>query len=83
MNFPITNNKTEYEAFIVELQSASKLKVLELHIFSDSKLMPYALAFEFEAVIPLEVGLPIIQIETYDISHNEEVLARDLDLTDK
>ena len=44
---------------------------------------PYALAFEFEAVIPLEVSLPTIQTEAYDINHNEEVLARDLDLADE
>ena len=29
------------------------------------------------------VSLPTIRIETYDTSHNEEVLARDLDLADK
>ena len=38
LNFPAMNNEAEYEAFIVGLQSANKLKVLELHIFSDSKL---------------------------------------------
>ena len=36
LNFPATNNETKYEAFIAGLRSASKLKVLELHIFSDS-----------------------------------------------
>ena len=45
--------------------------------------MPYALAFRFEIVIPLEVSLPTIRIETYDINHNEEVLAQDLDLVDE
>ena len=36
--------------------------------------MPYSLAFRFEIVIPLEVGLPTIRTEEYDASHNEEVL---------
>ncbi|GFS29078.1 hypothetical protein Acr_00g0005240 [Actinidia rufa] len=34
----------------------------------------------FEAIIPLEVGLPTIRTEAYNTSHNNEVLARDLDL---
>ena len=38
---------------------------------------PYSLAFRFKVVIPLEVGLPIIWFETYDVTHNEEVLDRD------
>ena len=42
--------------------------------------MPYSLAFGFEAVIPLEVDLLIIQTEAYGVGHNEEVLARDLNL---
>ena len=45
--------------------------------------MLYALAFGFKVVIPLEVGLSTIQTEAYDVSHNEEVLARDLDLDDE
>ncbi|GFS42946.1 hypothetical protein Acr_00g0082720 [Actinidia rufa] len=36
--------------------------------------MPYSLAFGFEAVIPLEVGLPTIRTEAYNTSHNNEVL---------
>ena len=43
--------------------------------------MPYSLDFGFEAVILLEGYFPTIQIEVYDIGHNEEVLTRDLDLT--
>ncbi|GFS42559.1 hypothetical protein Acr_00g0080540 [Actinidia rufa] len=43
----------------------------------------YALAFGFEVVIPLEVGLPTIRTEAYDANHNEKVLARDLDLADE
>ncbi|GFS46047.1 ovate family protein 13 [Actinidia rufa] len=42
--------------------------------------MPYPLAFSFEAIIPLEIGLPTILTEVYDTSYNEAVLARDLDL---
>ena len=37
--------------------------------------MPYTLAFEFKTVILLEVSLPTIRTEAYDISYNEEVLA--------
>ena len=44
---------------------------------------PYALIFGFEVVFPLEIGLPTIRPETYDINHNEEVLAQDLDLADE
>ena len=42
---------------------------------------PYSLAFNFEAVIPLEVRLPTIQTEAYNEAHNTKVLACDLDLT--
>ncbi|GFZ14410.1 hypothetical protein Acr_24g0006000 [Actinidia rufa] len=45
--------------------------------------MPYSMAFGFEVVIPLEVGLSTIWTEAYDASHNEEVLARDLDLANE
>ncbi|GFY95487.1 hypothetical protein Acr_10g0008720 [Actinidia rufa] len=34
-------------------------------------------------VISLEVGLPIIRTEAYDAAHNNEVLARDLDLVEE
>ena len=44
---------------------------------------PYSLAFGFEAVIPLEVGLPTIRTEAYNTSNNNEVLARDLDLAEE
>ena len=44
---------------------------------------PYSLAFGFEIVIPLEIGLPTIRTEVYDASHNEEVQARDLNLADE
>ena len=39
LNLHAKNNKAEYEAFIAGLRSANKLKVPELHIFSDSKLV--------------------------------------------
>ncbi|GFS41482.1 hypothetical protein Acr_00g0074590 [Actinidia rufa] len=45
--------------------------------------MPYSLAFRFEAVILLEVGLPTIRIDAYDATHNNEVLAQDLDLAEE
>ena len=45
--------------------------------------MPYAYAFGFEAIIPLEVGLTTIQTETYDINYNAEVLAQDLNLANE
>ena len=39
LNFFATNNKGEYEAFIMGLRSINNLKVFELHIFSNSKLV--------------------------------------------
>ena len=45
--------------------------------------MPYYLAFGFKAVISLEVSLPTVRTKAYDASHNEEVLARDLDLVEE
>ena len=44
---------------------------------------PYSLAFGFKVVIPLEVGLPIIRNDAYEVNHDEKVLAPDLDLADK
>ena len=49
LNFPATNNEAEYEAFIAGLQSASKLKVPELHTFNDSKLVVNQVTGKFEA----------------------------------
>ncbi|GFZ05322.1 hypothetical protein Acr_17g0008940 [Actinidia rufa] len=48
LDFLATNNKAEYEAFIAGLRSSSKLKVLELHIFSDSKLVVNQVTEKFE-----------------------------------
>ena len=45
--------------------------------------MPYSLAFRVEVVILLEVSLPPIRTKVYEDSHNDEVLARDLDLIDE
>ena len=49
MNFLATNNEAEHEAFIAGLQFSSKLKVLELHIFNDSKLVVNQVTRKFEA----------------------------------
>ena len=35
---------------------------------------PYSLALGFKVVISLEVGLPTIWTEAYNVNHNEEVL---------
>ena len=47
-NFLVVNNETEYETFIARLRFASKLKVLKLHIFSDSKLIFNQVTQNFE-----------------------------------
>ena len=41
-----------------------------------------ALAFGSEVVIPLKVHLPTTWTKAYDLSHNEEIFARELNLTD-
>ena len=38
LNFPVTNNEAKYKDFTVGLTYASKLMVLELHVFNDLKL---------------------------------------------
>ena len=48
LNFQATNNEAEYEAFIAGLRSASKLKVPELHVFSDSKMIVNQVIKKFE-----------------------------------
>ncbi|GFY96867.1 hypothetical protein Acr_11g0011730 [Actinidia rufa] len=48
LSFPATNNEAKYEAFIVGLWSANKLKVPELYIFSDSKLVVNQVTGKFE-----------------------------------
>ena len=49
LKFSTTNNEIEYEAFIVRLQYAKKLKVLELYIFSDSKMVVNQVIRKFKA----------------------------------
>ena len=49
LNFSAINNEAKYEAFIAGLQSSSKLKVPELHIFSDSKLVVNQVIRKFES----------------------------------
>lgn len=49
LNFLTTNNEAEYEAFIAGLQSSSKLKVPELYIFSDSKMVVNQVTEKFKA----------------------------------
>ena len=39
INFPTTNNTTEYEASIMGLQAALGLGVKELEVYSDSALI--------------------------------------------
>ena len=39
LNFPATNNTTEYEAYIMGLQAALGLGVKELEVYSDSTLI--------------------------------------------
>ena len=50
---------------------------------NERNALPSLWLSNFKVVISLEVGLPTIRIEAYDISHNEEVLARDLDLANE
>ncbi|GFS36134.1 hypothetical protein Acr_00g0044290 [Actinidia rufa] len=63
--------------------AATRFVGLSDHTAEATNETPNALAFNFEAVIPLEVGLPTIRTKAYDANHNEEVLARDLDLVDE
>ena len=49
LNFSTTNNETEYEAFVEGLRSSSKLLVVELHIFMDSKLVVNQVTEKFKA----------------------------------
>ena len=44
---------------------------------------PFALAFGMEAIIPLEIGLPIIKTEIVDTWNNMEMDTRDLDLLEE
>jgi hypothetical protein len=44
---------------------------------------PFALAYEVEAVIPLEIGLPTTRTIEFDAEQNEDDLRRDLDLLEE
>ena len=45
--------------------------------------MSYALTYGVEAVIPLEVGLPTIQSQAFELGNNDQILAKDLDLAEE
>ena len=42
---------------------------------------PFSLTYGVEAVIPLEIGLPTLRSEEFDLENNEHALVKDLDLT--
>ena len=42
---------------------------------------PFSLTYRVEAMIPLEIGLPTLRIEEFDLKNIEHTLAKDLDLT--
>lgn len=44
---------------------------------------PFCLAFGFEAVIPVEIGLPSHRVESYDPQQNDEQRTFDLDLVEE
>jgi hypothetical protein len=44
---------------------------------------PFSLTYGVEAVIPLEIGLPTIRMEYYDLVTNETSLVMDLDLAEE
>ena len=53
------------------------------HTIKSNERNALLFGFRIKVVIPLEVGLATIRTEAYDASHNEEVLARDLDLIEE
>ena len=63
--------------------TAKRFVGLSNHTQKATNETSYALAFEFEVVIPPEVSLPTIRTEAYEISHNKKVLAQDLDLANE
>jgi hypothetical protein len=42
---------------------------------------PFSLTYGVEAIIPLEIGLPTLRLEEFNLENNEHALAKDLDLT--
>ncbi|MGV7988978.1 reverse transcriptase-like protein, partial [Mycobacterium kansasii] len=47
-----TNNEAEYNALIIGMEIASELKIKDLHIYGDSKLVINQVATEFETRKP-------------------------------
>ena len=50
---------------------------------SATQKTPFALAFDTEAVTPIEIGLKYPRIELASVEHNEEALRLNLDLLDE
>lgn len=44
---------------------------------------PFSLTFDIGAIIPLQVGLPIIRTEHFDAPINDAAIANDVDLAEK
>ena len=44
---------------------------------------PFSLAFDMEAVIPIEAGLPTIRTQTFEEGPNSSAIEKDLDLADE
>ena len=49
LGFRASNNEAEYEAFIVGLRAAKNLKVKEVEMFSDSRVVVSQIEESFEA----------------------------------
>ena len=49
LGFKASNNKVKYEALIVGLEAACKLRVEEVKVFSDSRLVVYQVEGNFGA----------------------------------
>ena len=49
LGFKASNNKVKYEALIVGLEAACKLRVEEVEVFSDSRLVVYQVEGNFGA----------------------------------
>ena len=44
---------------------------------------PFSLAYDMEAVIPLEIGMPTIRSENFELELNYEAITLELDLADE
>lgn len=49
LGFPTSNNEAEYEALLVGLKSAFRMKATELMVYSDSQLVVNQISCEYEA----------------------------------